>query len=917
MTPTSKGYPHTPTPKEIEDLAAEVERNPTDLVNKITLANALEQTGEVLRAATLYQEVIAQDREGNLSPVARKALENLKNYGYETDVSLLAKSSRDLQTQENIPNNATTTLHSQHLPRRFKSTSSWFSSWWKNLSFRTKLAILLIASTALPVFIVTQAIVAVTKESLFDKFKQSLQRDSIYFTEDFVTWNVDEARNETNTIAQLVQTTQIDLSNPQQVGEQRQLLQSFISNFRVADESESVEKNIRILTDAQGRTVAQYIQALAPESFNPKPDKLQIRPRYTKVSLPLGIYLGDIPIVKNVLKTGKQLSGMEVLRSDVLKRLGQDKQANIGVRSQPTKELPTSEQPFPTGTYDIDGGKTALVSMAVQPIKIGKKLVGTAIVGSIENRNSTTVDDFKSRGDAPLATVFAQDWRVSSNVPSTDGTRDIGTRAPRRVAETVLNQGKEFVGFTKIAGVDYLGVYQPLYDHQQELNPSEAKPVGMTFVRRSLAESNSLLTQQQITAYGILSGMLLISGALAIWIASSFARPLRRLASFAQAVGDGQQKVRLEDKGRQDEIGVLARNLNGMTANIEANLETIRQQEALQRREKEHLQQGMINLLLETETVKQGDLTVRVNVSQGETGAIADAFNVVISSLRSIVIQVQTAANQVQTSAVDSVASVQRLATEATTQAGAVDMALSSVEQMDRSIQAIAASAQTAAAVAHIALDAAQNGDRDMDRTVGSIDTIRASVAQTTKKAKRLAESAQEISKIISIISGISEKTNILAFNAAIEASKAGENGQGFRIVATEVRRLAQRVTDSSKEIEQLVDTIQQGTSDVLKTMEISNAQVANGTQLVGKTKQTLQGLAQVSQEIDQLLQSISSSTVSQAENSKMVNQTMQTVSAIASSNSADSETVLSTLQELLEVAQKLQNSVSRFRVEK
>lgn len=917
MTPTSKGYPHTPTPEEIEALAAKVERDPTDLVNKITLANALEQTGELLRAVTLYQEVIAQDREGNLSPVARKALENLKNYGYETEsVSLLAKSSIAVQIQENVSNEATTTLHSQQLPRRFKSTSSWFSSWWKNLSFRTKLAILLVASTALPVFIVTQAIVAVTKESLFDKFKQSLQRDAMYFTEDYVVWNVDEARTEADTVAQFVQTTKIDLSNPQQVAARRQLLQTFISNFRVSEESDSVEKNIRILTDAQGRTVAQYIQTLAPESFN-LPSQPQIRPRYVKVSLPIGIYLGDIPIVKNALKTGKDLGGMELLKSDILKRLGQEKQANIGVRSQPTQGLPTSEQPSTAGTYDIDGGKAALVSMVVQPIKVGNKLVGTAIVGSVENRNFTTVDSFNRRANVPTATVFAQDWRVISSVPSTDGTRDIGTRSPRQVAETVLNGGKEFVGFTKIAGVDYLGVYQPLYDHQQELNPTKAKPVGMTFVGRSLAELNSLLTQQQITAYGILAGMLLVSGALAVWIASSFARPLRRLANFAQAIGDGQQGVRLEDTQRQDEIGVLARNLNGMTANIEANLETIRQQEALQRREKEHLQQGMINLLLETETVKQGDLTVRVNVSQGETGAIADAFNVVISSLRSIVIQVQTAANQVQTSAVDSVASVQKLASEATTQAGVVNMALSSVEQMDRSIGAIAASAQTAAAVAHIALDAAQNGDRDMDRTVGSIDTIRASVAQTTKKAKRLAESAQEISKIITIISGISEKTNILAFNAAIEASKAGENGQGFRIVASEVRRLAQRVTDSSKEIEQLVDTIQQGTSDVLKTMEISNAQVANGTQLVGKTKQTLQGLADVSQEIDQLLQSISSSTVSLAENSKMVNQTMQTVSAIASSNSADSGTVLSTLQELLEVAQKLQNSVSRFRVEK
>lgn len=150
-----------------------------------------------------------------------------------------------------------------------------------------------------------------------------------------------------------------------------------------------------------------------------------------------------------------------------------------------------------------------------------------------------------------------------------------------------------------------------------------------------------------------------------------------------------------------------------------------------------------------------------------------------------------------------------------------------------------------------------------MDRTVGSIETIRTSVAATTKKAKRLAESAQEISKIVSLISGISEKTNLLAFNAAIEASKAGENGKGFRQVANEVRRLAERVTESTKEIEQLVSSIQQGTSDVLKTMEVSFAEVATGTQLVANTKQNLQSLAAVSQEIDSLLQSISVSTVS------------------------------------------------------
>ncbi|PSB40461.1 methyl-accepting chemotaxis protein, partial [Cyanosarcina cf. burmensis CCALA 770] len=266
--------------------------------------------------------------------------------------------------------------------------------------------------------------------------------------------------------------------------------------------------------------------------------------------------------------------------------------------------------------------------------------------------------------------------------------------------------------------------------------------------------------------------------------------------------------------------------------------------------------------------------------------------------------------------AVDSEASVEKLACEANTQAETVAEALTSVEEMEQSIQAIASSAQTAATIARQALDAAQDSDRTMDETVNSMETLRANVWETTVKAKRLAESSQEISKIVSIISTISEKTNVLAFNAAIEATRAGENGKGFRLVANEVRRLAERVTDATKEIDRLVRTIQQGTSDVLKTMEVSNASVAIGTQLVTRTKTNLQDMAQIGQEIDQLLQSISVRTVSQADNSCMVNQTMQTVAAIAQTTSTESAAVLSTLQELLEVARELQLSVSRFRVE-
>lgn len=911
MKATRKAYSHTPTPEDIAVLAAQVEREPTDLVNKIMLANALEQTGAVTRAIALYQEVADQDRDGIYGSVARKALENI------TLSDSVAQSATNISTptQEKIE---ASTSHAQQVPQKFNLAFSRLEQGWKNLNFRTKLALLLVVSTTIPVIVVTQGIVAVTKNSLFSRFKQALQREAANFKQDYVYWAVDEARSEAGTLAQFVQTTQIDLSNPRQIAQQRQILQNYISNFRVSDESDSSEKNIRILTDAQGRTVVQYIQTLADKYYNSPPDRPVLSPTYRPVSLPIGIYLGDIPIVKNALQTGKDLGGMELLKSDILKRLGQDKQANIGLASQSTQGLPTSAQPFPGGTYDIDGGRAALVAMAVQPIKIGNKLVGTAIVGTLENRDFLKPDSFRTRAGVPFTTIFAQDWRINSNVPSADGkTRNVGTIAPRLVAETVLNQGQEFVGKTTIAGVNYLGAYQPLYDHQQELNPAKARPVGMAFVGRPLSEVDSLLLQQQGIAYAICAGLSLLAVAIAFPVAGSFARPLKRLADFAQTVGAGQVGIRLKDVQRQDEIGVLATNLNAMTANIESTIATIKQQEALQRQEKERLQQGMINLLLETEAAKDGDLTVRAKVNQEETGAIADAFNAVISSLRGIVLQVQTAAHQVQASAVDSEASVEKLAHEAQAQAEVVAEALASSEAMEQSIGAIANSSQTAARIAHQALIAAQTGDRKMDETVGSMETIRTSVSETTRKAKRLAEYAQEISKIIGIISGISEKTNILAFNAAIEASRAGEHGQGFRLVANEVRRLAERVTDATKEIEQLVSTIQQGTSDVLKTMEISNTQVVTGSHLVAQTKQTLQELASVSQEIDQQLRSISASTVSQAENSKTVNQTMQAVAAIAQTTWAESASVLSALQELLAIAKELQNSVSRFRVEK
>jgi twitching motility protein PilJ len=167
----------------------------------------------------------------------------------------------------------------------------------------------------------------------------------------------------------------------------------------------------------------------------------------------------------------------------------------------------------------------------------------------------------------------------------------------------------------------------------------------------------------------------------------------------------------------------------------------------------------------------------------------------------------------------------------------------------------------------------------------------------------------------VSIISNISEKTNLLAFNASIEAARAGENGQGFRVVADEVRRLAEQVTYSTQEIEQFVMSIQEETSDMMKMMEESTTQVVTGTKLVKNTKETLQKLAQISNEIDFLLQSISESTVNQKLISQKVNEKMQEVAVVTKETADESNSVSESLQELVKVAIEMQQSASRFQV--
>ena len=330
---------------------------------------------------------------------------------------------------------------------------------------------------------------------------------------------------------------------------------------------------------------------------------------------------------------------------------------------------------------------------------------------------------------------------------------------------------------------------------------------------------------------------------------------------------------------------------------------------------KEQLQLQVIQLLAAIKPVFSGDLTVRVPVVENEVGTIADAYNNTIQSLRKIVTQVQSTATKVTNTSRSSSGAITKLTQQAEEQMQEVTRALEQLQSMISSTQAVAANARQVETALQQANQTVRSGDAAMNRTVDGILAIRETVAETSKKIKRLSESSQKISKVVSLIGSFTTQTQLLALNASIEATRAGEYGRGFTVVADEVRSLARQSAEATREIEKLAQEIQSETSAVATAMDTGIQQVVSGTGLVNETRQQLTEIINATAQISQLVNGITQATLAQTQQSKLVTQSMTDVATLANKNSAQSSQISSSFQELLTTAQQLQTSVGQFKV--
>jgi twitching motility protein PilJ len=385
------------------------------------------------------------------------------------------------------------------------------------------------------------------------------------------------------------------------------------------------------------------------------------------------------------------------------------------------------------------------------------------------------------------------------------------------------------------------------------------------------------------------------SRALNFWLMGLFG-----LAALLCALATG--RVLLEDSRRR-------------TGEAEQRLVELQRLEEQAKRRNERNQAAILRLMNELQEVADGNLTVQATVTEDITGAIADSVNYTVEELRGLVGRINSTAEQVNTASTQARDIATRLLTSSESQSREIRSTGEKVLLMAQQINEVSNSAGESAKVARTSLEAAERGQRAAYNQIAGMNEIREHIQDTAKRIKRLGESSQEIGEIVELITDITEQTNVLALNAAIQAASAGEAGRGFSVVAEEVQRLADRSAEAAKQIGALVRTIQTDTQDAVTAMERSTQGVVEGTKLSDAAGTALADIGRVSRQLAELIERFAHTTSEQASSAGGVAVSIERILSVTEQTSQGTRQTAQSIGQLTTLARELKASVARFRV--
>ena len=332
-------------------------------------------------------------------------------------------------------------------------------------------------------------------------------------------------------------------------------------------------------------------------------------------------------------------------------------------------------------------------------------------------------------------------------------------------------------------------------------------------------------------------------------------------------------------------------------------------------RQNRETQDAILKLLDEMGNLADGDLTIEAEVTDKITGAIADSINFAVKEMRDLVSRINDASQQVAQESQSTASTAQQLSAASAQQADDITNTTERVQKMSQSMEAMSGEARRSAEVARSSVDVAKRGAQAVRDTIRGMDDMREQIQETSKRIKRLGESSQQIGEIVGLIDDISEQTNILSLNAAIQAAMAGEAGRGFAVVADEVQRLAERSAEATKQISDLVKNIQSDTNEAVTSMERATQGVVDGTRLADAAGQALGEIESVSEQLSNLISGMAETAQEQSEAATDVSSQMTQIRDVTNATSRDARQTAESIGKLTNLARELSESVAGFKI--